>query len=288
MSNKSPYQINKIAHFTIRRYAQGVSDDVADQLAVEEPMELQISYGPLQNRKTLTVAITMRTPGDDEQLALGFLINEGILQSDSGIMRVNKNTHHENHLNPNIIHFIMAPDVHVDDKAIDRNFYMTSSCGVCGKASADSIRLLCPVKLIVQSHSVSYSVIIGLSDKMRQVQNTFDSTGGLHASALFDQQGKLLALKEDVGRHNATDKITGYMAQNGILHKDGLYILMLSGRASFELIQKSAMSGISVVCSVGAPSSLAVATARKMGITLIGFLRGDRFNVYSHAERVFV
>lgn len=258
----------------IRRFKGELSGDVPDFLAVEEPLEIRLEYGPAGQRVVKNLSVTMRTPGADEDLAAGFLFTEGIVQQAADIagMRGFANT----------ITVVLSPDLAVDLQKLERHFYTTSSCGVCGKTSIDAVRTTanCAPADPENDWMVDPEIIYTLPDALRRAQDTFDATGGLHASALFDRSGRLLTVREDVGRHNALDKIIGHYFQQGLVPLSN-HILLLSGRASFELLQKSAMAGIRVVCAVGAPSSLAVETAEAFGIVLIGFLREGRFNVYS-------
>lgn len=256
-----------------------------DLLAVEEPLEIRLVYGLNADRKTKSISITMRTPGNDFELAEGFLYTEGIIKNHSDILSI---IHFNSLLNPeNIVIVELKENVQLDLLKLERHFYTTSSCGVCGKASIDA------VKTTGDSHKtfsevtieVSKELIYSLPHILRKNQNVFESTGGLHASALFDLEGNLLITREDVGRHNALDKLIGVALTQNLLPLDK-YILLLSGRASFELIQKAAMANIKIVAAVGAPSSLAVQMANEFGITLIGFLRDNRFNIYSGEERV--
>jgi FdhD protein len=240
-----------------------------DLLAVEEPLEIRL------NGKT--ISITMRTPGHDAELAAGFLFTEGILQETGQIeaMQSSKNS----------LRVTLKPEVEVDLDRLERHFYTTSSCGVCGKASIEALRIQgCPV-LPKDSPRVSSAVIHGLPAALRDGQSVFERTGALHAAALFDPLGKLLLMREDVGRHNAVDKVIGaeMLAQRTPLHDK---LLLVSGRASFELTQKALMAGIPILAAVGAPSSLAVETARRFNMTLLGFVRDGRFNIYSGASRI--
>ncbi|MFN0175263.1 MAG: formate dehydrogenase accessory sulfurtransferase FdhD [Saprospiraceae bacterium] len=259
----------------ITKYKGETHWEAPDLLAVEEPLEIRLEYGPIAKRKSQNISITMRTPGADEDLAIGFLFTEGIIQQASDVFSAKA-------WGENMVTVSLQPEFDFDMKKLERHFYTSSSCGVCGKSSMDAVK-------IAANHSLSKDkadckinpdVIYSLPDTLRKVQETFDVTGGLHACAIFDPQGNLLHLREDVGRHNALDKLIGHYLQQDMIPLDE-HILLLSGRASFELLQKAAMAGIRCVCAVGAPSSLAVETAETFGITLIGFLREGRFNVYS-------
>jgi FdhD protein len=259
-----------------------------DLVAVEEPLEIRIGYGPKTAREQRNISVTMRTPGHDFELALGFLFTEGIIASTQQIEQIKYctelNTQQDNE---NIVRVELHENVLIDFSKLQRNFYTTSSCGVCGKASIDAIKTVCLIQSIDTHFVVPQSTILSLPQLLRAQQNVFEYTGGLHACALFEFTGHLSILREDVGRHNALDKLIGAVIgnkkSNPIFNNK---ILLLSGRASFELIQKAAMAGIPIICAVGAPSSLAVETAKEFGITLIGFLRENRFNIYSHPIRI--
>jgi len=259
-----------------------------DLLAVEEPMEIRIGFGKNNNREQRNISVTMRTPGNDFELALGFLFTEGIIENVNDVSQIKYcselNSKQDNN---NIVRVELNENIVFDFSKIQRNFYTTSSCGVCGKASIDAIKTVCNIKVTEENLKVSQNVILALPDKLRSSQNVFEYTGGLHACALFDNNGNIELIREDVGRHNALDKLIGAVIGNK--NQTQLFenkILLLSGRASFELIQKAAMANIKIICAVGAPSSLAVETAIEFGITLIGFLREKRFNVYTNFERV--
>jgi FdhD protein len=259
-----------------------------DLLAVEEPMEIRIGFGKNNNREQRNISVTMRTPGNDFELALGFLFTEGIIENVNDVSQIKYcselNSKQDNN---NIVRVELNENIVFDFSKIQRNFYTTSSCGVCGKASIDAIKTVCNTKVTEENLKVSKNVILALPDKLRSSQNVFEYTGGLHACALFDNNGNIELIREDVGRHNALDKLIGAVIGNK--NQTQLFenkILLLSGRASFELIQKAAMANIKIICAVGAPSSLAVETAIEFGITLIGFLREKRFNVYTNFERV--
>jgi FdhD protein len=251
---------------------------VQDLLAIEEPLEIRIG--------SKTISITMRTPGHDFELAAGFLLTEGILQSFQQIHKIRRS---ETSGNPrqagNSVTVELNPEVEVDFERLQRHFYTTSSCGVCGKASIEALETVgCPV-LPRNSPLVDSAVIHCLPEALRREQAVFERTGGLHAAALFDAQGNLALLREDVGRHNAVDKLIGSEMLRGHtpLHDK---LLLVSGRASFELAQKALMAGIPILAAVGAPSSLAVETAQRFNMTLLGFVRDRRFNIYSGASRI--
>ncbi len=256
-----------------------------DYLAVEEPLEIRLIYGGMEDRKRKSVSITMRTPGHDFELAQGFLFTEGIIDNFADILNIK---HHTSLLNPeNIVEVELHSHVKLDLEKLERHFYTTSSCGVCGKASIDAIKTTREehANIMTEKISVSKQTLLSLPDSLRKNQNIFESTGGLHASALFDLSGNLILSREDVGRHNALDKLIGVAIAQNLLPLSK-YILLLSGRASFELIQKSVMAGFKIIAAVGAPSSLAVNMAREFDMTLLGFLRGARFNVYCGEQRI--
>ena len=247
-----------------------------DLLAVEEPLEIRIG--------DKTVAITMRTPGNDFELAAGFLFTEGILQSSHELARIHWSDS-KGRAAGNSVTVELAPGAEVDYERLERHFYTSSSCGVCGKASIEAIAVnSCPV-LPKNAPLATQAVIHQLPEILRAEQKVFDRTGGLHAAALFDTSGRLLLSREDVGRHNALDKLIGaqMLAGKTPLEQN---LLLVSGRASFELVQKALMAGIPILAAVGAPSSLAVETAQRFGMTLIGFVRDERFNIYSGASRI--
>jgi FdhD protein len=276
-----------VAHIKIKKVNDGSVSIADDLLAVEEPLEIRIGYGAKTNREQKSISVTMRTPGNDFELALGFLFTEGIIQSSNQITQIKYCTEANTIENQeNIVRVELREDVKIDFQKLQRNFYTTSSCGVCGKASIESVRTVFqqPTTNNYQPSTISHQLILSLPQKLRTKQNVFEYTGGLHACAIFDLTGNLLLLREDVGRHNALDKLIGAAISDHI-NLDNC-ILLLSGRASFELIQKAAMAGIKVVCAVGAPSNLAVEIAKEFNITLIGFLRENRFNIYSFEERI--
>ena len=270
----------------ITRITNNQPEQTLDLLAVEEPMEIRLGFGPIDARQQKSVSVTMRTPGNDFELALGFLFTEGIIQNPTDIYKIQ----YCNELNTkenleNIVRVELNPNLDIDLSKLQRNFYTTSSCGVCGKESIEAIKTNCMVQQLDLNFKINPQTITQLPDKLRAQQSVFEHTGGIHACALFDALGNLLLLREDVGRHNALDKLIG-AAINSATIKPNKTVLLLSGRASFELLQKAAMASIPVVCAVGAPSSLAVQTAQSFNITLVGFLRNQRFNIYSTPQRI--
>lgn len=250
----------------------------SDALATEEPLELRILAGTERQ----TVAVTMRTPGADFELAAGFLYGEGVLKSRDELLRISYCTEAEQRYNT--VNVALRKNALPDMARLERHFTTTSACGVCGKASLEGLELqACPLQ--DEGFTVSPEVITALPAKLREAQGLFDATGGLHAAALFTRDGELLALREDVGRHNALDKLIGWALLEGLLPLSE-HLVLVSGRASFELLQKGLMAGVPVMAAVSAPSSLAVSVAKTFKMTLIGFLRGERFNIYAGEERV--
>ncbi len=247
-----------------------------DYLAGEEPLEIRVGEHPL--------TVTMRTPGDDLDLAAGFLFTEGLIQRREQILSIEHATNCKATERGNIVQVKLSADVALDLEKAQRNFFAASSCGICGKASIDAVRAR-GVKAPNRDFHVSPETICAMPEKLRSKQQIFGRTGGLHAAGLFDAKGELLAEREDIGRHNAVDKIAGWALRDGKLPLSQC-VLMVSGRGGFEIVQKAAMAGVPVVASVSACSSLAVQFAREMGMTLIGFLRDRRFVVYSGDERI--
>ena len=273
-------EIHSVTTLTIRKVQAGQVWLADDELAIEEPLEIQLVHG--HERLQQNVSVTMRTPGHDEELAAGFLFTEGIIKSLQEI----------EYIQPvfpgmNTVRVTLHPDITPHLQQADRNFYTTSSCGVCGKASIDAIKTVSVFKQQPDSLRITNDILHGLHASLLKQQAVFESTGGLHASALFSSAGDFIMLREDVGRHNALDKLIGVALLQGKLPLNDV-ILLLSGRASFELIQKAAMAGIKIVAAVGAPSSLAVALAQEYDITLIGFLRNERFNIYCGSRRILL
>ena len=264
------------------RVVEGGSARVrSDSLATEEPMELRFVSGGAKQ----TVAVTMRTPGADFELAAGFLHGEGLVSSPDDIEKISYCVDAEVDAEQryNIVNVELRGGDH-DLRPLERHFYTTSACGVCGKESLEQLELR-GGRVIPPGPEIAAETIYSLPEKLREAQGLFEATGGLHAAALFEAEGDLLALREDVGRHNATDKLVGWALLEGWLPLSD-HIVMVSGRSSFEIMQKCLAAGVPIVCAISAPSSLAVDVARRFDMTLVGFLRGNRFNVYSGAERV--
>jgi FdhD protein len=266
----------------IVRYAGGETARSFDRLATEEPLEIRLRAGS----QTRTVAVTMRTPGADFELAAGFLFNEGVIDGIDAVSAitycVDRDVAEEQRYNIVNVDLYAAELPPLD--ALERHFTITSACGVCGKANIDALRAR-GLAAVRSSLQVDAATVAALPERLGSSQRVFASTGGLHAAALFDARGELIAIREDVGRHNALDKLIGWALMERKLPLDA-HLLLVSGRASYELVQKAVAAGIAVVCAVSAPSSLAVDLAREFGVTLAGFVRGGRFNVYAGAERI--
>jgi len=261
--------VDPLLRLSLTRVTGDKRSVVDDVVVVEEPLEIRMGEKP--------VSVTMRTPGDDFELAAGFLFTEGILQRPDAIESI------RHWGSENVVRIGLRTDVKIDLQKLARNFYATSSCGVCGKASIDAIRI--QTKPVVSSMHVSGATLSRLPDVLRRSQSLFESSGAIHAAGLFSADGSLSLLREDIGRHNAVDKVIGarFLAGRTPISDE---ILMVSGRAGFEVVQKAIIAGIPIIAAVGAPSSLAVELAKEMNVTLIGFVREGKFNVYSGAERI--
>ncbi|GAB3263517.1 formate dehydrogenase accessory sulfurtransferase FdhD [Larkinella harenae] len=268
-----------VSPVTLHKITQDAEpQEAADLLAVEEPLEIRLGYGPLNDRQQRSVAVTMRTPGHDEELALGFLFTESIVQKPSQIVSI-RHCVTDSEKKGNVLRVELQPDVDVDWHRLERHSYTASSCGICGKASIEAVQTVCSGPL-PGDFSVDSAVIHGLPEKLRQAQRAFAHTGGLHAAALFDEAGALLLVREDIGRHNALDKLIGAAFWQNWLPLSRFGVLV-SGRVAFELVQKCWMAGVPLLAAVGAPSSLAVELAQEAGITLLGFVRDNRYNQYT-------
>ncbi len=269
----------------IRRTRGGPLADADDDLAVEEPLEIRVVLEKDRASEPRTISVTMRTPGHDFELAVGFLFTEGILRHPEDVASVAYGRNHLRGPSENVVDVTLARGVSYDPASAERNFYTTSSCGVCGKASLQAIRVRGVLPTPTGMPQVPTGVIPEIPSRLREAQRLFASTGALHAAGRFDPAGRLLRVREDVGRHNAVDKIVGeaVLAAEVPLHED---LLGVSGRASFEVLQKAAVAGIPFVVAVGAPSSLAVDLAQEYGMTLVGFIREGGFNVYAGETRI--
>lgn len=265
----------RVRELTVRRYRDGQVTETADEVAAEEPFEIRVA--------DRSVAVIMRTPGDDLFLAAGFLLGEGIIHSADDVVSCQLGLDRDGFPQRNVLDLRLRPDLEESDRLWRRNFYVTSSCGLCGTASIEAAQTeASPVPF---GASTSAATLLGLEPKLRAAQAVFARTGGLHAAGLFDCQGNLLAQHEDVGRHNAVDKVFGRMLLDRRLPLSDT-ILMVSGRASFELLQKAAIAGVPIFVAVGAPSSLAVELAAASSVTLVGMLRLGRFVIYTCPERI--
>ena len=269
--------IKNISQTKIAKYRNGTAVLVSDHIVVEEPLEIRLCYGPPKNRHTESIYVTMRTPGHDEYLALGFLFTEDIISSKGEVYKIA-------HLNEHVVLIELIPGIPFDKKLNQRNFLSNSSCGICGKTTISSV---CNHRYEDMKHTniLSTKTILGLSDNIKKHHTIFNLTGGLHSAALFDFEGNLIAIKEDVGRHNALDKLVGFIIENELDHKSEMFIL-LSGRIGFELIHKTLKIGISILVAVGSPSSLSIKIAEKYNLCVVGFLKTNSFNVYTHKDRI--
>jgi len=270
----------------VTKYRDGRGAQHSDAVAIEEPLEIRLGYSTAEGRATRSISITMRTPGNDDELAAGFLFTEGIIRSGDDIRSIEA-------CGPpapdtglrNVVRAELGADVDVELDRLERHFYTTSSCGVCGKASLDALRVTGVSAVERDEFTISRSVLTSLPDRLRDAQATFEETGGLHAAAAFESNGTLVTVMEDVGRHNAVDKVIGRLLLDGCLPAPDLGMLV-SGRASFELAQKTLVAGMPLLAAVSAPSSLAVGLSREFGMTLVGFLRGPTFNIYAGEHRI--
>lgn len=275
-----------VAEVLVRKVGNGGSRREPDTLVVEEPMEIRLGYGPEGDRRALSLSITMRTPGDDFELAAGFLLTEGIVTGKGQIKTVERcGPAAPGRESGNIVRVEVTPEVPVDPGRLQRNFYATSSCGICGKASLDAVEIRGLREMDRSAPVVLKETIHDLPARMREGQAMFHETGGIHGAGLFLADGTLLEVREDVGRHNAVDKLIGgrLLAGSFPLHET---IMAVSGRAGFEIVQKAVAAEIPVVVSVGAPSTLSVSLAERFGMTLIGFVRDNRYNIYTCEERI--
>jgi len=249
------------------------TERVTDALAREEPLEIRV--------RQRSIAVTMRTPGFDRELAAGFLLTEGLIKAAGDIVEIAPCAHSETP--ENVLNVLLSPTVEVDFERLTRHVFATSSCGLCGKASIEAVHQQFPP--VTSNVTISRRVLAALPEQMRTAQENFTATGGLHAAAIFDADGNLVVLREDVGRHNAVDKVLGHGLLTNRLPFDS-HVLLVSGRASFEIVQKALAARVPIICAISAPSSLAVEFARENGQTLVGFLRGETMNIYSRPERI--
>lgn len=268
------------------KYKQNKLSNADDLISIEEPLEMIVRYKENNEWKEDSISITMRTPGNDENLVAGLLFNEGIVSNFSEISKIELIGEKVGHYNlQNKIRVTLSNVKNLDMKHLRRNFLTNSSCGVCGKTSIDSIEVICKKKLNPSKPQIKTSLVTKIPNILRQEQSEFSKTGGIHASALFDASGKPLIIKEDVGRHNALDKVIGYSLENSLFDNDNQFIAC-SGRLSFELVQKTLMANIGLLIGVGAPTSLAIDLATRFDMTLIGFVKSESFNIYCGEKRI--
>ena len=277
--------MKKSTCITVHKNTEGIIKEISDEVAIEEPLEFSICFGPTSSRSNKNIAITMRTPGNDFELAVGFLFSEGVINNKNDILSVSRNTELVDDSNlENTVLIELNESVKLDPDKI-RNFYINSSCGICGSSMVEGISKIQPIDSNTSNLEINESILRQLPENIKQKQDAFGITGGLHASALFNTKGEMLDLFEDVGRHNALDKLIGLKINENALPLSS-FGLMLSGRTSFELVHKSALAGIPMIVAIGAPSSLAIEAAWEYEITLVGFLSSDRFNIYSYPKRI--
>jgi len=263
-------------------------DNFNDHISIEEPVEIIIRYKDKEIWVEKTISVTMRTPGDDEDLVRGFLFNEKIIEKIDYIEKIELTgkTSEQYGLKNKIIVTINNSD-NIDVDKIKRNFLTNSSCGVCGKSSLDALEIIKKDKILKSNPKISKEVLMSSPKKLRQNQSEFSKTGGIHASGLFTAQGDIVAIKEDVGRHNALDKLIGYSLKENLLDNTSQF-LACSGRLNFDLVQKALMANIGILIGVGAPTSLAIDLANKFDMTLVGFVKEDSFNIYSNKDRIII
>jgi len=286
VSSRGSDSTGSFRHFPVHNVGGPRTGAVQDAVATEEPLEIRLGYTlPDGKRAQRSISVTMRTPGNDEELAAGFLFTEGIVRRAGDIESIGPHGPPAPSGLVNVLRADLASDVSVNLDRLERNFYTTSSCGVCGKASLDAVAFQSHYDLRDNAFEVMGETLQALPKALRAQQSVFEQTGGLHASGLFDTSGRIVVVREDVGRHNTLDKLIGQAFLQDRLPLGDLGVIV-SGRASFELMQKATMAGVPLVAAVGAPSSLAVELAQEFGMTLVGFLREDRFNVYAGPERI--
>ena len=274
--------------YKVLKYRSNNTNEIDDSISIEEPLEITIKFKNKETWTENTISITMRTPGNDEDLVRGFLFNERIIEKIEYIEKIE--TTGENVGQYNLKNKIVATinnSENVDIDKIKRNFLTNSSCGVCGKTSLDSLEIIKKDKILKSVPKIAHEIIMKSPTILRQNQSEFAKTGGIHASGLFSDKGNVIAIKEDVGRHNALDKLIGFALKKKLLNPSNQF-LTCSGRLNFELVQKALMSNIGVLIGVGAPTSLAIDLANKFDMTLVGFVKQDSFNIYSNKERIII
>ena len=274
--------------FNVFKYKSNKLNNFDDHISIEEPLEIALKYKDKDIWIDKTISVTMRTPGDDEDLVRGFLFNEKIIDKLDYIEKIEsagKTT--EQYDLKNKITVTINNSENIDIDKIKRNFLTNSSCGVCGKSSLDALEIIKKDKILKSNPKISKEVLMNSTNRLRQNQSEFSKTGGIHASGLFTTQGDIVAIKEDVGRHNALDKLIGYALKENLLNNNTQF-LACSGRLNFDLVQKALMANIGILIGVGAPTSLAIDLANKFDMTLVGFVKGDSFNIYSNKERIII
>ena len=276
------------SNYKVIKFRSNKSKRVEDQISIEEPLEIIIRFKNKDSWVDNTISITMRTPGDDEDLVRGFLFNEKVIEKIEYIEKIESTGKPTDQYGlKNKITITINNSENIDIDKIKRNFLTNSSCGVCGKTSLDSLEIIKKDKILKSIPKISKEIIMLSPDKLRQNQSEFSKTGGIHASGLFTDQGEIVAIKEDVGRHNALDKLIGHTLNKKILNPSTQF-LTCSGRLNFDLVQKALMANIGVLIGVGAPTSLAIDLANRFDMTLVGFVKEDSFNIYSNSERILI
>ena len=276
------------SEYKVYKFRSNNLESFNDQISIEEPLEIIIKYKDKEIWLEKTISVTMRTPGDDEDLVRGFLFNEKVVEKIEYIEKIETTgdpTDQYNLQNKIIITINNSDNIDIDK--IKRNFLTNSSCGVCGKSSLDALEIIKKDKILKSNPKISKDVLMGSPNKLRQNQSEFSKTGGIHASGLFTSDGDIIAIKEDVGRHNALDKLIGYALKKNLIDNKSQF-LACSGRLNFDLVQKALMANIGVLVGVGAPTSLAIDLANKFDMTLVGFVKEDSFNIYSNKERIII
>ena len=274
--------------YNITKLKGSIKEEVQDHVSVEEPLEMSLKFKKDDKWNIENISITMRTPGNDEDLVSGFLYNERIIENINEIEKVEKKGETVGDYNlQNKIEATINNTKNLDIGKIKKNFITNSSCGVCGKTSLDSIEVLKTNKIDLSFPKINYNIILKSPELLQNNQSEFSKTGGIHASALIDDKGKVIAIREDVGRHNALDKLIGHALKNKIIKPENQFIAC-SGRLNFELVQKALMSNIGLMAGVGAPTSLAIDLAKRFNMTLVGFVKQDSFNIYSNKERIII
>ena len=274
--------------YKVLKFRSNNSKEVDDQISIEEPLEITIKYKDKENWVENTISITMRTPGDDEDLVRGFLFNERVIEKIDYIESIELAGDPVGQYklkNKAVVTINNSENIDIDK--IKRNFLTNSSCGVCGKTSLDSLEIIKKDKILKSIPKIKYDIIMKSPNMLRQNQSEFSKTGGIHASGLFNVSGEIIAVKEDVGRHNALDKLIGFVLKKELLDNSSQF-LTCSGRLNFDLVQKALMANIGVLIGVGAPTSLAIDLANKFDMTLVGFVKEESFNIYSNKERIII